>query len=97
MGQMMSLCFIGTGGTHLYYFLKVVLSSDDKPREFSFLQSDFPMLTGMDSLNFDKTLWGFVVTDFGKGQLPTIIVRIDEQTFNDNKEMKKINIPTKNV
>lgn len=91
------LYFIGTGGAHLYYFLKVILSTDHKPREFSFLQSDFPMLAGMDSLNLDKLPFGFVVTDFGRGLPPTIIVRIDKQTFYDNKELKKRKINTRNV
>lgn len=89
--------FVGTGGAHLYYFLKVVLSTDHKPREFNFIQSDFPMLTATDTLNFDKTPVGFVVTDFDKNSTPTIIVRLDEQTFYDNKELKKRNIKTKNI
>ncbi|MCW3073926.1 MAG: hypothetical protein JWP69_995 [Flaviaesturariibacter sp.] len=89
--------FIGTGGAHLYYFLKVVLSTDHKPREFDFIQSDLPSLTATDTLNFDKTSLGFVVTDFGKNLTPTIIVRLDEQTFYDNKELKKRKIKTKNV
>jgi hypothetical protein len=89
--------FIGTGGAHLYYFLKVVLSKDEKPREFSFIQSDFPLLVATDTLNFDKTPLGFVVTAFGKNLTPTIIVRLDKQTFHDNKELKKRKIKTTNV
>jgi hypothetical protein len=89
--------FIGTGGARLYYFLKVILSTDHKPREFDFIQSDFPMLTAIDTFNFDKTPVGFVVTDFGKNLTPTIIVRLDKQTFDGNKELKKRNIKTENV
>lgn len=89
--------FIGTGGSHLYYFLKVVLSTDHKSREFGFIQSDFPFLTATDTLNFDKIPFGFVVTDFGKGLTPTIIVRLDKQTFYNNKELKKRKINTKNA
>jgi len=89
--------FVGTGGAHLYYFLRVVLSTDHKPREFDFIRSDFPLLTMTDTLNFDKTLVGFVVTDFNKNSTPTIIVRLDEQTFYGNKELKKRNIKTKNI
>lgn len=33
------LYFVGTGGAHLYYFLKVVLSTDKKSREFNFIES----------------------------------------------------------
>lgn len=91
------LYFVGTGGAHLYYFLKVALSSDHKPREFEFIQTDFPMLTATDTLNFDKSQVGFVVTDFDKSSIPTIIVRLDEQTFYGNKKLKKRNIKTKNI
>ena len=89
--------FVGTGGVHLYYFLKVVLSTDKKPREFDFIQSDFPFLTATDTLDFDKTPVGFVVTNFGRTLTPTIIVRLDEQTFQDNQELKRKKIKTKNI
>ena len=89
--------FIGTGGAHLYYFLKVVLSTDHKVRELDFIQTDFPLLTATDTLNFEKTPLGFVVTDFGKNLTPTIIVRLDEQTFYNNQELKKRKIKTKNI
>jgi hypothetical protein len=91
------LYFVGTGGAHLYYFLKVVLSTDKKSREFNFIQSDLPFLTATDTLNIEKTILGFVVADLGKYLTPTIIVRLDEQTFYDNKELKKRNIKTKKV
>ncbi len=91
------LYFVGTGGAHLYYFLKVVLSKDKKSREFNFIQSDFPFLTSTDTINIEKTILGFSVTDLGKDLTPTIIVRLDEQTFYDNKELRKRNINTKNV
>lgn len=37
--------FIGTGGAHLYYYLRVVLSSDKKVRDFKYLESDAPVYT----------------------------------------------------
>ena len=89
--------FVGTGGAHSYYFLKVVLSTDHKLREFDFIESDFPFLTATDTLNFDKTPVGFVVTDIDKNSTPTIIVRLDEETFYGNNELKKRNIKTKNI
>jgi hypothetical protein len=91
------LYFVGTGGAHLYYFLKVVLSTDKKPRRFDFIQSDLPFLTATDTLNFDKTPVGFVVTNFGENLVPTIIVRLDEQTFHDNQELNDRKIKTKNI
>ena len=37
--------FIGTGGAHLYYYLRVVLSSNRKVRDFKYLESDRPVYT----------------------------------------------------
>jgi len=91
------LYFVGAGGAHLYYFLKVVLSTDKKSREFDFIQSDSPFLTTTDTLSFDETPYGFVVTNLGKNLTPTIIVRLDEQTFYGNKQLKKRKIKTKNI
>jgi len=31
------LYFVGTGGVHLYYYLKVILSSEKKSKEFNFI------------------------------------------------------------
>ncbi|MBK7212762.1 MAG: hypothetical protein IPH88_05600 [Bacteroidales bacterium] len=91
------LYFNATGGAHLYYSLKVVLSTDHKPREFDFIQTDFPLLTAIDTLDFGKSPIGFVIANFGKNLTPTIIIRLDNQTFYDNKELKKRNINTKNA
>jgi hypothetical protein len=92
------LYFVGTGGAHLYYFLKVVLSSDKKSREFNFIQSDFPFLTATDTLNIKKTVLGFVVANVDKGLTPTIIVRLDDSTYNANKnELTKQKIKTRNI
>src|SRR5688572_26469398 len=79
--------FIGTGGAHLYYFLKVVLSSDEKSREFKFVESDFPILTATDTLNFDKIPVGFVVAELGNNLTPSIIVRLDESSYQVNKKL----------
>ena len=91
------LYFVGTGGAHLYYFLKVVLSTDKKSRELEFILSDFPFLTATDTFNIEKTLFGFAVADLGKDLTPTIIVRLDEQTFYGNEELLKRNIKTEHV
>jgi hypothetical protein len=92
------LYFVGTGGAHLYYFLKVVLSSDKKSREFNFIQSDFPFLTATDTLNIEKTVLGFVVSDLGKDLTPNIIVRLDDNTYYANKkELTKQKIKTRTI
>lgn len=89
--------FIGTGGVHLYYFLKVVLSSDHRPREFDFIQTDLPLFTGADTTNAAQTPFGFKVVYLGTSLKPTILVRIDEQTFYNNPAIQKRKIKTKNV
>jgi hypothetical protein len=92
------LYFEGTGGAHLYYFLKVILSSDKKSREFNFAESDFPFLTATDTLNFDQTQFGFVVTAFSKNLTPSIVVRLDNQSYYDNKDaLTKNGIKTKSI
>lgn len=90
--------FIGTGGAHLYYFLKVVLSTDNKPRDFNFIQTDFPVLTSTDTLNFTKAPAGFVVAGIGKHQANCLIVRLDDNSWYSNKKsLKKHHIKTKNI
>jgi uncharacterized protein YxeA len=92
------LYFVGTGGAHLYYYLKVILSSNKKAREFNFVQSDFPVLIGTDTLKIEKTVSGFVVASLGKELTPTIIVRLDDNTYHAfKKELTKLNIKTKNI
>lgn len=89
--------FVGIGGAHLYYFLKVVLSTDNKPREFNFIASDYPIFKATDTFNYKKEMYGFTVTNIGKNLIPTIIIQLDEQTYYDNIQLKKRNIKTKNV
>ncbi|UPQ79339.1 hypothetical protein M0M57_00525 [Flavobacterium azooxidireducens] len=92
------LYFVGTSGAHLYYYLKVILSSDKKTREFNFVQLDFPILTATDTLDIEKTPIGFIVADLGQNLTTTIIVRLDDQSYFANKKIladKKIK--TRNV
>lgn len=90
--------FIGTGGAHLYYFLKVVLSSDKRSKEFKFIQSDFPLLTAINTSDFDKTSVGFVVAPFNNNLAPSIIIRLDESSYQVNKKLfNKLKVNTKNI
>jgi hypothetical protein len=92
------LYFVSTGGAHLYYYLKVVLSTDKESREFRFIESDYPILVTTDTLNIDKLVLGFIVSDVGKNATPSIIVRLDDSTFHaSKKELNKRKIKTKNV
>jgi hypothetical protein len=44
------LYFIGTGGAHLYFYLRVILSSDKKVRDFPFIGIDMPCVGTADEL-----------------------------------------------
>ena len=50
------LYFVGTGGAHIFYFLRVVLSSDKKVRDVNFIQSDFPLLIRTENSLSKKTM-----------------------------------------
>ncbi len=90
------LYFVGTSGAHIYYFLRVVLSSDKKVRDVNIIQSDFPFLNETDILNSEKTNAGFAVLNIEKELTPSIIVRLDESTFDAfKKELLKEKIKTK--
>ncbi len=92
------LFFVGTGGAHLYYYLKVILSTDKISREFNFIQSDFPFLTATDTLNMSYKPLGFVVADFGKNFIPTIIMLLDDNSYHAcRKEIPKLKITTRNI
>jgi hypothetical protein len=91
------LYFVGTGGAHIYYFLRVILSSDKKVRDLNFIQSDFPLLRKTYTLNSEKTIVGFTVKNLGNESTPTIIIQLDESTIDAyNKKLMKQNIKTRN-
>ena len=91
------LYFVGTGGAHIYYFLRIVLSSDKKVRDLNFIQSDFPLLTATDTLNSVKSRVGFTINKLGKELTPTIILSLDESTYYTFKlELMKQKIETRN-
>lgn len=90
--------FIGKVGAHLYFYLRLILSSDGKQRDFKYIESDIPVLTATDTLNFNKTSIGFIVASMPNNATPVIIVRLDESTLIYNeKAFSKRRITTKNV
>lgn len=88
--------FIGSGGAHLYYYLKMVLSNDKTPREFKFAETDFPVLTASGTSDFSKSAAGFAVTTIGKNTSPSVILRLDDQSYETNRPLlTKLNIKRK--
>ncbi len=73
-GKTDELYFIGTGGAHLYFYLRIVLSSDKKVRNFPFLELDMPCLGDITQLRDAKfypppVYPQFVVDNFQTGGL----------------------------
>ena len=73
-GETDDLYFIGTSGAHLYFFLRIILSTDKKNQDFHFLQLDFPCLgdiAGLKNAGFypPPLFPQFVVDDFNTGEL----------------------------
>jgi len=76
-----SLFFVGNGGAHLYFHLRLQLSSENKARDLSYLVSDFPVL---DSIGHLKKVYGkspyypvFVVHDFNNDGMLEIYLNTD--------------------
>jgi hypothetical protein len=81
--------FIGTGGAHLYFFLRVVLSTDNRTRDFSFIQSDFPVLPSdkeLQKASFNPKINSTQFAVFGNSN-KSIFVKLDDQSFFSNKKM----------
>ena len=85
--------FVGTGGAHLYYFLRVILSSDNKVRDYSFLQSDFPLLPAENepalSPGEGQPLPLFAAGDMDGDGSKDIFMQLDESSFIANKKVLK--------
>lgn len=92
--------FVGTGGAHLYYFLRVILSTDNLVRDFSFLQSDFPVLPPDDELSKAdfkpiNGLTQFAVFDYDKDIGKDIFIKLDNSSFDlEKKVLNKKGIKT---
>ena len=86
------VCFIGTGGAHLYYFLRVILSSDQIVRDFPYLESDFPILPFGEELtksDFNPQKTCFAVLDVDKNNSNAIFIRLDDISFFVSKKILK--------
>jgi len=73
-GKTDKLYFIGNGGAHLYFHLRLILSSDKKIRDFPFLNLDMPCLGEIAELKNAKfypppAFPQFVVDNFATGGL----------------------------
>ncbi|RQO30021.1 hypothetical protein DBR32_14035 [Taibaiella sp. KBW10] len=98
-----SVCFVGTGGAHLYFFLCIVLSGDKIVRNFDFLQSDFPVLSSaqkcaQQGFNPTEAEAPFAVFDFEHRGINSIFLRLDEASFlASQKNLSRKGIRTRYV
>ena len=97
-GKKDHLFFIGTGGAHLYYYLRIILSSDHVIRNYTSIAVDMPMLPTNDSFkiadyNPIRNGSAFAVADFDGDKVNDIFIKLDHATFVSNfKQLKKIGI-----
>ncbi len=94
--------FVGTGVVHLYYFLRVVLSSEKTVKDFTLLQSDFPILSNDEELI--KTNYcqknhqtQFAIFDFDKDGTKDIFIRLDNSSFLTSQTLKRKGIKTNQI
>lgn len=83
-GKTDQLFFVGTGGAHVYYYLRIILSSDGVVRNYKFLENDMPVLADYELL---KPKGGnplqyvqFSVSDFNGDGNKDIFLHIDHET-----------------
>ncbi|RYE26782.1 MAG: hypothetical protein EOP48_34930 [Sphingobacteriales bacterium] len=97
------LLFIGTGGAHLYYYLRIVLSSDKSVRDFKFLELDFPCLPSNDEINnasFNplQSPIQLAIFDSDKDGIKDVFIHLDNQTAEANvKQLKKYRINSTSI
>ena len=93
-GKKDQVLFIGTGGAHLYFYLRVILSADSKIQNFPFLETDFPLLDA-DSIilkpNFNpaysKAYFAVYNNSFDKAK--AIYLQLDQSVFSTEKNKLK--------
>ncbi len=100
-GKPDQLYFVGTGGAHLYFYLRVILSTDNLVRNYPFIQSDFPVLPSDEEVNTpgfspEKNMIQFAVFSYDNDKQMSIFIRLDKSSFAVEKRgLRKRGIKTK--
>ena len=96
-----SLSFIGNGGTHLYFHLRLSLSTEKTTRDFHWLVSDFPML---DSISHFKKTYGqyqtypiFFVHDFNDDGKMDIYLNTDTRFAPIPSKWKRRGVTSRSI
>lgn len=101
-GETDELYFIGTGGAHLYFYISIVLSSNSKVQDFTFLELDFPALGNIEELQNASFypphfLPQFVVYDFDTDGLDEVFLNVDSSLFEVSEQWKENQINSKYI
>jgi hypothetical protein len=101
-GKKDQLYFVGTGGAHLYYYLRIVLSSDKKTRDLDFIQTDNPILSPDTEAKKPDQIPEKNNTNFSiftsKDKNTCVFVKIDDSSFATEKSiLKKKGVKTKYI
>jgi hypothetical protein len=98
-----NLLFVGTGGAHLYFHLRLVLSSDSIVRDFPELLLDMPLVQNMETLKKESfypplVLTQIVVDDFDSDGKDEIFLTLDRNTFSVvSQELKEKGVTSRYV
>ena len=97
--KMDSLYFIGNGGAHSYFYLKLILSSDNLSRDFPNVQLDMPYLSKVKNLNTHNKNPGvqFVVGDLNNDGKLDIYLNFNNPFGIIPKSWRSKGVKTKNV
>jgi hypothetical protein len=94
-----SLFFIGNGGAHLFYQLKVVLSSGRPLKDFPALFMDLPYLGKAADITVgeDSLLPQFVIHDFDSDGIVEIYINFDPESSSIQKKWKKEGVTSRQI
>lgn len=94
-GKKDSLYFIGNGGVHTYFFPRLVLSSDNKKRDFQYLEIDMPyFVENKDALknNNGENVPQLVVYDFDMDGISEIYLNIYQPYYKTPKTLHRLGL-----
>jgi|GEM_PF-2680232 len=98
-----SLTFIGNGGAHLYYYLRIRLTSDNKVRDYKYLNFDCPRLESFSKLqqsfknNRSPLYPQFVVYDFDSDGKDEIYLCFDNSRLPIAKKWQRRGVTSRNI
>jgi hypothetical protein len=98
-GKTDGIYFIGNGGAHTYYFLRIVLSTDSRTRDFRFIQLDMPYINNgnLPAVPGKHGTPQFITGDFDKDGVTDIFLNFDNSFSTLPKKWKRKGIKTKCV